>query len=223
MNFVTNYFENPIVIEENVVNVIVIENTTYFSKFILELNDDIFNGTKNFYISNKLAELNLSKIATIITDLFNFSVNKVAISKILKLIEINFNDDAIKQQQLKEINCLIFKFLDDIIFDLNVDLKIDEEFTISSLLKMANLKVDEEQDNLFNRIINFIKIIGNLDLFKIIFFVNLKTFLTDEQLLEIYKIANYTKINLVLIENKIYNKLNFEKYYILDNDLCEYI
>lgn len=223
MNFVTNYFENPIVIEENVVNVIVIENTTYFSKFILELNDDIFNGTKNFYISNKLAELNLSKIATIITDLFNFSVNKVAISKILKLIEINFNDDAIKQQQLKEINCLIFKFLDDIIFDLNVDLKIDEEFTISSLLKMANLKVDEEQDNLFNRIINFIKIIGNLDLFKIIFFVNLKTFLTDEQLLEIYKIANYTKINLVLIENKIYNKLNFEKYYILDNDLCECI
>src|SRR5690606_29337393 len=126
-------------------------------------------------------------------------------------------------QQLKEINCLIFKFLDDIIFDLNVDLKIDEEFTISSLLKMANLKVDEEQDNLFNRIINFIKIIGNLDLFKIIFFVNLKTFLTDEQLLEIYKIANYTKINLVLIENKIYNKLNFEKYYILDNDLCECI
>lgn len=223
MKLNTNYFEKPIIIEENKINVIVIENSIYFSKFLTELNDDINNSTKNFYFSHNLEELSLSKTSILIIDVFNFSINKVVINKIQKLIENNLSNDSILLEQFRVLNGQIFSFLDELLSDFIIDLNIDDNYSISSLLKMANLKVQEECINVFDKINNIIKILGCLDLYKIIFFVNLKSFLNENQIKEIYKLANYNKINLVLIENKQSFKTSEEIYNILDEDLCEII
>ena len=50
---------------------------------------------------------------------------------------------------------------------------------------------------------------------------NLKSFVTIEEIKEIYKIAFYNKINILLIENYIYDKIEYEDVIVYDKDLCK--
>ena len=51
-------------------------------------------------------------------------------------------------------------------------------------------------------------------------FVNLKTYLTDDELRELYKEAFYRKMHLLLLENSIESELEEEIVHIVDRDLC---
>ena len=51
--------------------------------------------------------------------------------------------------------------------------------------------------------------------------VNLKQYLTENQIFELYKLAKYSKIQLVLIEFHMSGeKMECEDIYILDKDKC---
>ena len=70
------------------------------------------------------------------------------------------------------------------------------------------------------KIINYIKILSSLTKFNTIVFLNLKAFLDDWELKEVYKIAFYNKIHIVLIESYLYDKLDSENTTVFDKDLC---
>ena len=50
--------------------------------------------------------------------------------------------------------------------------------------------------------------------------VNIKAYLNKQELMELYKVAFYNKINLVLIEMPEGEMIGEEKVYIIDNDRC---
>lgn len=55
---------------------------------------------------------------------------------------------------------------------------------------------------------------------KVVVLVNAKSYFSIEELNELYKIAFYSKMHLILIENRKYNCLPEEKYCIIDTDKC---
>ena len=51
--------------------------------------------------------------------------------------------------------------------------------------------------------------------------VNIKQYLTENEISELYKLAMYSKIQLVLIEFNMYGKKSeYENIYIIDKDSC---
>lgn len=66
----------------------------------------------------------------------------------------------------------------------------------------------------------YIKISSELVAIKVFFFVNLRSYLTQDELNELYKMADYYKVSLILLESIERNERSREKRYIIDKDLC---
>ena len=51
-------------------------------------------------------------------------------------------------------------------------------------------------------------------------FVNIKSFLREEEVKELYKEADYRKVHIILIENTMRDKIINENILIIDKDMC---
>ena len=73
----------------------------------------------------------------------------------------------------------------------------------------------------YEKIFNYIKLIADVCRTNIFITVNIKHYLTSEQISELYKLAKYSKIHLILIEfNMCGDKYDCEKVYVIDKDNC---
>ena len=73
---------------------------------------------------------------------------------------------------------------------------------------------------LTNWVIQIYKINSSVINTKLIIFLNLRAFFSDEQIEEVYKTANYNKIYIFLLETQKRNSIDGEKYCIIDSDKC---
>lgn len=214
-----NGFENEIILNNGNVNILQIGNSKCFSHIIEVLNDKI-NGIENNEIcllSDSEEEVNMSKNAYLLFDLFNIDYNsKKILNKIYGIIsenvqknqEIEFEELSLKLRNyiIQEINELPFEFV------------MNRELDISDMLKIYDLKIDSENySNVLERVELLIDLISTLGIAQILIIPNLRTFLSDDELVELYKYSLYNDINLILIEKNIESKLMYEKVLIIDD------
>ena len=99
--------------------------------------------------------------------------------------------------------------------------KYKEEWNVMELLKTCNVELDVESDNVCEKLFHYIKLMNQVCGISIFITVNLKQYLSEEQIIELYKLVGYSKIQLVLIEfNMCGEKLECEDVYVLDKDKC---
>ena len=85
---------------------------------------------------------------------------------------------------------------------------------------MAEVKIEVQVQSILERIIEYIKISSNLLKQNIFVFLNLKLFLTEQEIEELYKECFYRKVHLILIEAIYHTKKIEEKICIIDKDKC---
>lgn len=94
---------------------------------------------------------------------------------------------------------------------------------IESVVKMFKLKVNQK-DNILDNLLLIIDLEVELNSNKILCFINLKQYLTKEELLEFYKYATYNSVNIIIIESTKYEYIaKYEKVIIIDQNLDEYM
>lgn len=93
--------------------------------------------------------------------------------------------------------------------------------TIQELCKLFDLKIEVESETFLEKIIDYISTCSEYQNIKVFVFVNLKTFLSPEDLKLFYKYVFNNKIQVLLLENSEHYILNEEIITIIDNDLCE--
>ncbi|MGL5122611.1 MAG: type II-A CRISPR-associated protein Csn2 [Fusobacteriaceae bacterium] len=72
--------------------------------------------------------------------------------------------------------------------------------------------------------LSIIEIVSELQLNKFIIFCNLKSYLLEDELKEIYKFSLYKKIPLILFESSFdKNYFEYEKKLTIDNDYDEFV
>lgn len=87
-------------------------------------------------------------------------------------------------------------------------------------MKISINKTDDLLDNLL-LLIDLEKV---LKINEILFFINLKQYLSQEELIEFYKYAIYNEIKIVLVDSQSYGvKLDYEKKLIIDANLDEFV
>ena len=101
------------------------------------------------------------------------------------------------------------------------DIEIDTAVDIQVLFKALGVRLEGGEYNFSKKIAQYMKIMAELMGKKLLVFVNIRSYLEDEQIQELMKNAVYNEISLLFIENVQRDFAGMKNYYIIDKDGCE--
>ena len=80
--------------------------------------------------------------------------------------------------------------------------------------------LDTEEIDMFERLLEYVKVLKSLCGVRLLVFINVKNYLSEMQIKELYKATFYYKINLLLVEAHQGKNLECEKNQLIDEDMC---
>jgi len=211
--------ENDIIFKEEYINVLQIQDKKLFTNVINCLNDNINNieDTKErIIILDNDIEIKIEKEVLMIIDVFNIDFNQKKIQSAL----YNKIEKIYKQEfeRMSEFQTIFQKL------QLNVLDVFNECIGIQEYLKLLGLKISNNKGKIIDTVFSLIDVVEYLSVAKLLVFVNLKLYLSDDELNEIHKYAMYKKVNILLIETgEEKEPLENEKILYIDSDYDEIV
>jgi CRISPR type II-A-associated protein Csn2 len=151
---------------------------------------------------------------------FNFDSKKYS-TDITKYILMNleqYDKEAILSSFMKLCN-----LVDEELAKSQLPISVSVEEEIDTIIKMLKLKVNQKE-SLLDNLLLIIDLEVALNSKKILCFLNLKQYLTKEELYEFYKYATYNSIYIIMIDSNKYEYINeYEKIIVIDENLDEYM
>ncbi len=219
-----DYIDNSIILENGKIMALEIENKHLLFRLIKNFTDigsgDFIDEIKAFDDDNK--EININNKILVLSDFFNFNLDtKKYLNQINKIIIDNIKDSG-DNTLLSLYQKLLHKY-NKVIKETELPIVINNEVNVESLVKMIKLKLNLS-DNLLDNLLSLMDLEKIAKANKLLIFVNLKLYLTEKELEELYKYAIYNEVELMLIDYKTYGyKTNFENKLIIDNNLVEFM
>ena len=223
MKLCIKYIDNNLVFNNEYINCLEVENKNYFYKIVKELNN-IANGEMEdnvIFTDNESNEINIINKINIIIDYFNIDFNS---KKILSLInkKINSSISVNDKDNLSKLYNKIKKIYIPILNDMDLNIDINNVFDPDLIVKLLNVSI-KNKDNILDNLFLLADIEHELNISKLLVFVNLKQYLNEQELIELYKYLLYNNIVVLLIDSQAYGVCNeYEKKIIIDNELEEY-
>lgn len=216
-----DYLENQILMLDDYIINLEVENKKYFYRLVKDFYD-LSSGNEidaiKFFVNGK--EENITEKVSIFTNYFVFDEKKYSLS--INKYLINAINEQDKELLIKEYHQLVKKY-NNVIDKVDLPVTIDYDIGIEKIIKL--IKVDINFTNeLLNNLLIILDIERELSINKILIFVNLKQYLTKEELNELYKYSLYTNVKIILIDSQSYGICqNYEKKYIIDENLVEFV
>lgn len=207
-------------IKENMVSVIVVEDVALRLSMVEELYSQVMGKDGNWLLVENEKNYELGKKVEIILEPFSLELNNRKVkTKLYQDIKTVAQDFCFSQGL--EVHSHICNYLEELLERIPYPIKYEEEWNVVELLKAYEVELVEECDNMCEKLFHYIKLINHVCGISIFVIVNIKQYLTEKQIFELYKLAMYDKIQLVLIEFNMFNeKFDCEEIYILDKDGC---
>lgn len=224
MKLEIKYLDNDIDIKENEVYALEVENKNYFYRIVRDLHnisnnnivDDIYLSDDN---NNEINYFNKFKIFIDFFD-FNFDSKKIT-NDIIKYLNKNISIE-VKDSILNQYNKII-KLYKKELNNIDIPLMIETEIDSDNITKSLKISIEVKQ-NLIENLLLLIDIENILGTKDILIFVNLKQYLTKNELEELYKYSIYNEVSILLIDSQCYGgTLNNEKKLIIDENLDEFM
>ena len=224
MKLEIKYLDNDIDIKENEVYALEVENKNYFYRIVRDLyNISNNNIVDDIYLSDdNNNEINYFNKFKIFIDFFNFNFDSKKITNdIIKYLNKNISIE-VKDSILNQYNKII-KLYKKELNNIDIPLMIETETDSDNITKSLKLSIEVKQ-NLIENLLLLIDIENILGTKDILIFVNLKQYLTKNELEELYKYSIYNEVSILLIDSQCYGgTLNNEKKLIIDENLDEFM
>ena len=224
MKLVIKYLDNDIDIKSNEVYALEIENKNYFYRIVRDLHNICNNRiVDEIYLSDAdNNEINYFNKFKIFIDFFDFNLNsKKNTNEIIKYINKNISVET-KESILNQFNKII-KLYKKELNNIDIPLIIEKETDSDNITKSLKIGI-EAKDNLIDNLFLLIDMENILETRNILIFVNLKQYLTKDELEELYKYSIYNGISILLIDSQCYGgTLINEKKLIIDENLDEFM
>lgn len=223
MKLVHPYIERQIIFDESKINVLTIENQKLFSEVVQEIISVLNGGNSKFVLSEGMDIINISKVGELCIDIFSCEINsKKAITKLYEILREKSVDEDM-HLKTNQILSSIFSYTEDLIFEFGeYELSYNLDTDITNIFKAVDVKFDLSDKTYLEKLLDYVYINSEFLSKKLFIFVNLKSFLLEEELEEFYKMMFYKKINILLLESfEREYKFDCEEYYIIDKDLCQ--
>lgn len=205
-------------LQENLVQVVSVEEPHLFTAMVSDLWRQMSGESGNFILSDGEKIKNISKELEMIINPFAINCNERKIlNKLYQEVADVMETDI---EQIASINSEIVALLSKMEAKLPYPLNYNLELDIMSLIKLYNIRIEDESIVFADRIIDYLRIYHQICRVEHFVFVNLKQYLTLDELKGIYEFASYEKLNLILLEGRYQSKCDGEKNWIIDKDRC---
>lgn len=226
MRIVFDGLEKVIEIQAGCPVVLQVENQALFSRLIQSVSSQEGRyAVEPYSVWSGESEI-ASKAATLlISDVFELPwSDRSLLGEVLKRIEKNLIDDEEARLDLGKAERLLASRLMSLSAGLSADYTFGIEWDLGRSLKMLGFGVDAMPGyKLIDNLITFLSLALDSKCQKILVFVNLKTFLTKNELKLFYEHVFYTKNTVLLFENKQdSSEYQYERKYTVDQDFLEY-
>ncbi len=224
MKLIIKYIDNDIELKENEISAIEIENKRYFYRIVKDLYDIYDNELSEdiYLIDDNNKEINISNKIKIFIDYFNFKLDsKKYTNDITKYINKVLSEETKETllNQYKKIINLYKKELNNI----DLPLVLDTDLDIENITKLIKVSIDTNKE-LINNLFTLIDLENIFQTKNILVFINLKQYLSKEEIEELYKYSIYNRITLLLIDSQSYGTtLTNERKLIIDENLDEFM
>lgn len=212
-------YDFSLLLGENWINELVIENPTALAALIREFDAQIEGEEGDFVLSEADSILQIGKNVVFIKEPFSTDVNQRKIlTKLYAELSEYVNDIFVQERTLF---CQAYiQYMDYICEKSYLSLSYEETPEIQDIFKLAKIRIDCQTESLLEQIVEYIKVSKELLNQDIFVFLNLKLFLTKEELEALYNDCFNRKIHLILIEAVFQEKLSGEKVCVIDKDKC---
>lgn len=165
-------------------------------------------------------ELKLSNKIRFFSEYFDFGFDSKKYSTdITKYILSNI--EQYDSENILRTFSKLCKLIDNELQKTDLSISFSTEEGIENVIKMFKLKINQKEDLLDNLLL-IVDLEVALNSNKILCFMNLKQFLTKEEVIEFYKYATYNSIKIIMIESTKYDYfINYEKVIVIDQNLDE--
>lgn len=219
MRITNRAFDFVIEADENTSISIVCENPKVFYEMIEDSIKLFKSNESNWIISEKDGTRIDSKQIDIIVSPFCFDINsKRLLGNVQKEIETCIYENF--TEGISHINNTFVRILEDISVKLSYEIDYNIECDVKDLIKIYDLKLNYESSSLLEKLSIYIKLVAMAFNVQVLFLVDIRRYLTEYEVLALYKEARYWKIQLVIIESRFVDKLENEKVIIIDRDRC---
>ena len=121
--------------------------------------------------------------------------------------------------ELDNLNKTLQKVMNKIGDNVDIPIDMNKEIQFPEVVKFMDIEV-RESTSLFERLIDYVNLLGKLKGIKLLILLNLSAYLSAEKIKLIFKQCAYNEIKVLLICN-VDKGLPVDKKVIIDKELCE--
>ena len=219
MKLINSKYNFSFDLNNNLINVLVCENEKVYNDMIIDLYKLEGDRDSSFILSSDEKQINFNDNCEIIFNPFKIDINnKKNIEKLYGQLSKYMSMDNMFIEK-NEIIEQLYMYINKLSLISEYDILHNDRLEDKSIFKLIGLEI--ENDGCFDdMLINYMKVTNKLQGSKLYIFVNLKSFITSNDVLKMYKGIEYNKINVLLIENVDRKMVNGENKIIIDRDGC---
>lgn len=206
-------------LEENQIITLVVENPQVMSDMLRDIFRQINGEEGGWILSENDKIFPLEKTSVLLDNPLTADYNeKKILTKLYKELseqaKISLYEDCI------QVNSHIISFLEKLFATVPYHLEMELDVDVTALLKLYGVKVESDVADVLETLIDYLRAISSICNIHVVWILNLKQFLTEEQVDQLYEFCFYEKIYLINLEGQKNYTLKQEKYVIIDKDLC---
>ena len=205
MRLVFSGLETPVDLKPGVATTLQVENAALFARLAQSLAcPDGRLAPEPFTLWDGDTELRpSSKILLIESPLTLPWDDRSLMGEIVKRLEREFLEDEDMRRSIEALDGIMSTKLLHLVLGMNSDYGFALEWDLKRYLKFRGFGTGvQESQSLFDNLLNFLSLALDAGCTKLISFVNLKTFLTENDLEALFEYVFYSKLSVLFLENK---------------------
>lgn len=199
----------------------VIESPELFTQYTQMLHRQMEGAEGEFILSENDEILDFSKQTEIILNPFGLDFNDRRIQKKLysELQKAAYGENAFLDTQ--KITAELKNYIYQLEYISGYDISVNEELDLTGIFKALDVQMDEPELDFCERLVQYMKVMTELLGKKLMIFVNIRSYINEEQLKGVMETAVHNELALLFIENIQRDFSSDRRYYIIDKDKCE--
>lgn len=204
MKLVFSGLETPIELTPGIVSTLQVENQALFTRIVRSLmNPEGGMALEPYSLWSGNSELRPSGSLMLVQTPVQLPWDdRALIGEVAKRFERELLEDEDLRRSIEEMDAALSAKLLELGFGMNSDYAFGLEWDVKRYLKFKGFGVGrQESQTLLDSLIDFLSLTLDAGCKKVITFVNLKTFLTKNELKALFEHVFYSKISVLLLEN----------------------